>query len=262
MFDRYADVRAESAHGLAFLGQELPFFSAPGAAPEPAAPVSEDIDHHLDLIARHLVGPDGARLMDRPLRYRGGPQTLFQRAESSCYFGREIGLMYVHEHLRYAEALAHMGRPEAFLHALRQAIPVEYGEVVPQGDLRQANCYYSSSDVLFENRYEADTRYADVIAGKLPLCGGWRVYSSGPGIFVALVTTRLLGLRVAWDELILDPVLAPSLDGLCATLRFHGRSVTFAYRVAGPGFGRARSRSTAKLRRSRARTTPTGWAVR
>src|SRR5262245_66131498 len=114
--------------------------------------------------------------------------------------------MYVHEHLRYAESQARLGKPDAFLHALRQAIPVDYQQVVPQGDLRQSNCYYSSSDVFFETRYDADARYADVIAGKLPLKGGWRVYSSGPGIYVALVVSRLLGLRIEYGNLILDPV--------------------------------------------------------
>jgi 1,2-beta-oligoglucan phosphorylase len=197
----------------------------------------QQAEHHLELIERHLKGPDGARLMDRPLRYRGGPQTIFQRAESSTYFGREIGLMYVHEHLRYAESLARMGRPDAFLYALRQAIPVDYQQIVPQGERRQANCYYSSSDVLFRSRYEADERYSEVIAGQLPLQGGWRVYSSGPGIYISLVVSHLLGLRIAFGELILDPVVARSLDGLEASMQFRGRPVTFAYRVQGPGFG-------------------------
>lgn len=196
----------------------------------------QQAEQHLALIERHLKGPDGARLMDRPLRYRGGPQTIFQRAESSTYFGREIGLMYVHEHLRYAETQARMGRADAFLHALRQAIPVGYREVVPQGALRQANCYYSSSDVAFESRYEADERYGDVVAGKLPLRGGWRVYSSGPGIYIGLVVSRLLGLRIELDSLVIDPVLARSLDGLEATLRLRGHPVTFVYRVTGDGF--------------------------
>jgi cellobiose phosphorylase len=197
----------------------------------------EQAEHHLQVIERHLKGPDGARLMDRPLRYHGGLQKIFQRAESSTYFGREIGLMYTHEHLRYAESLARLGKPEPFLRALRQAIPVAYGELVPQGDLRQANCYYSSSDVLFQSRYEADQRYHEVIAGEHALKGGWRVYSSGPGIYISLVVTRLLGLRVAFGELILDPVLASSLNGLTATLQLHGRPVTLHYRVDGPGFG-------------------------
>jgi cellobiose phosphorylase len=197
----------------------------------------EQAERHLEIIEQHLKGPDGARLMDRPLRYHGGLQTLFQRAESSTYFGREIGLMYVHEHLRYAESLARLGKPEAFLRALRQAIPVDYQAIVPQGDVRQANCYYSSSDVLFRSRYEADERYDDVVAGKTSLKGGWRVYSSGPGIYVALVVSRLFGLRIEFGNLVLDPVIARSLDGLEASLRFRGRPVTFSYRVDGPGFG-------------------------
>jgi cellobiose phosphorylase len=175
--------------------------------------------------------------MDRPLRYRGGPQTIFQRAESSTYFGREIGLMYVHEHLRYAEAQARLGKGDALLVALRQAIPVDYREVVPQGNVRQANCYYSSSDVLFRTRYAADEHYDEVIGGSRQLEGGWRVYSSGPGIYVALVVSRLLGLRVEFGQLIIDPVLARSLDGLEAALQFRGRRVVFAYHVEGEGFG-------------------------
>ena len=197
----------------------------------------QQAERHLEIIEQHLTGPDGARLMDRPLRYRGGPQTLFQRAESSTYFGREIGLMYVHEHLRYAESQARMGKPDTFLRALRQAIPVDYQRVVPQGDVRQSNCYYSSSDVLFSSRYEADAQYPGVVAGNTPLTGGWRVYSSGPGIYVALVVSRLLGLRIEFGNLILDPVMARSLDGMQASLRFRGRAVTFVYRVGGPGFG-------------------------
>jgi cellobiose phosphorylase len=197
----------------------------------------QQAEQHLEIIEHHLKGPDGARLMDRPLRYQGGTQTLFQRAESSTYFGREIGLMYVHEHLRYAESQARMGKPDAFLRALRQAIPVDHHEVVPQADLRQANCYYSSSDVLFQSRYAADTRYAEVVLGRTPLKGGWRVYSSGPGIYVALVVSRLLGLRIEFGDLIIDPVMARCLDGLRASLRFRGLPVTFVYRVSGPGFG-------------------------
>ena len=197
----------------------------------------EQAEHHAGIIERHLKGPDGARLMDRPLRYRGGPQTIFQRAESSTYFGREIGLMYVHEHLRYAESQACLGKADALLRALRQAIPVDYAEVVPQGNVRQANCYYSSSDVLFSSRYAADEQYDEVVAGTRRLEGGWRVYSSGPGIYVALVVSRLLGLRIEFGKLIIDPVLSRSLDGLEATLRFRGRRVVFAYRVEGEGFG-------------------------
>jgi 1,2-beta-oligoglucan phosphorylase len=198
---------------------------------------NEQAQRHLDLIEAHLKGPDGARLMDRPLKYKGGIQTFFQRAESSPFFGREIGLMYVHAHIRYAEAQARAGRADAFVKALRQAIPVGYREVVPCGDIRQSNCYYSSSDVAFKNRYEADDRYDEVLAGRRELKGGWRVYSSGPGIFIGLIVSRLLGLRREAENVIVDPVMPRSLDGLSASMKLGGRPVTFRYAVREGTFG-------------------------
>lgn len=192
---------------------------------------AEQAQRHQELIEEHLTGPDGARLMDRPLRYKGGIQTLFQRAESSTFFGREIGLMYVHEHIRYAEALSLTGKADAFLRALRQAIPVAYRDIVPCGDIRQSNCYYSSSDAIFMNRYEADRLYSEIMTATVTLKGGWRVYSSGPGIYTGLIVSRLLGLRIEWGKVIIDPVLPFSLDGLTVSLRFMGRMTVFRYAV-------------------------------
>ena len=186
---------------------------------------------HQDLIEKYLKGPDGARLMNRPLKYKGGIQAIFQRAESSTFFGREIGLMYVHEHIRYAESQAILGRADAFVKALRQANPVAYREIVACGDIRQSNCYYSSSDVTFKNRYEADERYDEIKTGKIELKGGWRVYSSGPGIYITLITSRLLGLRTEFRNIIIDPVIPDALDGFSASLIFLGHSTTFKYAV-------------------------------
>ena len=196
----------------------------------------EQTENHQALIEQQLKGPDGARLMDRPIRYKGGIQDIFQRAESSTFFGREIGLMYVHEHIRYAEALAITGHAEAFVKALRQAIPAGYRDIVPCGDIRQSNCYYSSSDVHFRNRYEADELYDEVIRGKMTLRGGWRVYSSGPGIFISLVVTRLLGLRIENEFVILDPVMPRSFDGLSATLDFMGHPTRLVYTIRNGNF--------------------------
>ncbi len=197
----------------------------------------EQATFHLDLIEKHLKGPDGARLMDRPLKYKGGIQTIFQRAESSTFFGREIGLMYVHEHIRYAESLARMGKAEAFVIALRQAIPVGYREIVPCGDFRQSNCYYSSSDVTFKCRYEADARYKEIKTGTITLKGGWRIYSSGPGIYLSMIVSRLLGLRVEFGNIIIDPVIPRSMDGLSASLDFIDHPVTFVYAIKESSFG-------------------------
>jgi cellobiose phosphorylase len=187
--------------------------------------------HHQELVEQHLKGPDGARLMNRPLKYKGGIQTLFQRAESSTFFGREIGLMYVHEHIRYAESLALTGKADAFLKALRQAIPVCYRDVVPCGDIRQSNCYYSSSDVTFSNRYEANERYDEIKTGNITLKGGWRIYSSGPGIYIGLIVSHLLGLRKESKYIIIDPVMPVSMDGFSASMDILGHPVTFRYSV-------------------------------
>ena len=146
----------------------------------------EQACRHVELIRRHLLAADGARLFDRPLPYHGGLQRNFQRAETSTFFGREIGLMYMHAHLRWAQALAHLGDAEAAFHALRQANPVGLRDVVPNARLRQANCYASSSDADFADRADATARYDAVRSGAVGVEGGWRVYSSGAGIAVRL----------------------------------------------------------------------------
>jgi cellobiose phosphorylase len=184
---------------------------------------------HQQIIDKHLKGPDGARLMDRPLKYRGGIQTIFQRAESSTFFGREIGLMYVHEHIRYAESQAILGNADEFVKALRQANPVAYREIVGCGDIRQANCYYSSSDVIFKNRYDADQNYSKAIAGEYSFRGGWRVYSSGPGIYIGLIVSRLLGIRTEFGKTIIDPVIPLAFDGLTANTDYMGFPLEITY---------------------------------
>ena len=192
---------------------------------------------HLDVIDEHLLGPDGARLFDRPARYHGGPMEVFQRAEASTFFGREIGIMYTHAHLRYAEALARHGDAERLLEALALANPIGVTERVPNARPRQSTCYYSSSDATFADRYEAAEHYGEVMQGSVPLEGGWRVYSSGPGIFLRLVVECLLGVRRRGDLLEIDPVLAPALDGLEATVPLDGAPLDLTFRVGPRGVG-------------------------
>src|SRR5262249_50688964 len=127
----------------------------------------EQTGEHLHLLATRLSGPDGVRLFDRPMPYRGGQQHLFQRAETATFFGREIGLMYMHAHLRYAQALAHVGDADRFFHALCQANPIGIRAIVPSATLRQANCYYSSSDAAFADRYQASVEYERVGRGTM-----------------------------------------------------------------------------------------------
>ncbi|MEO6142407.1 MAG: cellobiose phosphorylase [Dermatophilaceae bacterium] len=192
---------------------------------------------HLGVIREHLLGPDGARLFDRPARYHGGPMEVFQRAEASTFFGREIGIMYTHAHLRYAEALARHGDAEQLLEALALVNPIGVTERIPNAQPRQSTCYYSSSDAAFADRYDAAERYGEVIEGIVPLEGGWRVYSSGPGIFLRLVVECLLGVRRRGSVLEIDPVLAPALDRLEATVPVDGIPVDLTFRVGDRGVG-------------------------
>lgn len=197
----------------------------------------EQAQAHLRLMEEHLLGPDGMRLFDRPMPYHGGPQRLFQRAESAAYFGREIGLMYMHAHLRYAQALAHVGEAQRFFAALCQANPIGIREHIPQATLRQANCYYSSSDAAFEDRYRASDEYHRIRLGTVGLDGGWRIYSSGAGIAIGLVFRRLLGMNLEWDALSLDPVIPASLDGLHVEMELFGQPLEVEYAVGVAGCG-------------------------
>ncbi len=189
------------------------------------------------LIRRHLLGPDGARLFDAPMAYRGGPMKVFQRAESSAYFGREIGVMYTHAHLRWAETLAHLGDAEGFVEALALAQPLGLVRKVASAAPRQSNCYYSSSDAAFADRYEAAREYGRVSAGTVALEGGWRIYSSGPGIGLALLWRHFVGLAFEHEAVVVDPVLPPRLDGLVAEIELDGRPLVLRYRVGSAGCG-------------------------
>jgi cellobiose phosphorylase len=160
----------------------------------------EQTRHHLKLIRENLLFPDGARLMDLPVAYRGGPQRIFRRAESAAFFGREIGLMYVHAHLRYAEAMAVLGDLDALFDALDIVNPVSIGERLPTALPRQRNAFFSSSDAAFPNRASASAEWDRVRAGAIGFEGGWRIYSSGPGLFTNLLIRHGFGERRLWGE--------------------------------------------------------------
>jgi 1,2-beta-oligoglucan phosphorylase len=186
---------------------------------------------HLALIEKHLLFPDGARLMDRPTKYSGGVEHTFKRSESAASFGREIGLQYVHAHLRYAEALARMGRADELLRALLLVNPIAVTELVPGARSRQRNCYFSSSDAAFPNRYTASKDYANLRDGAVPTDGGWRIYSSGPGIYTSLVIRHLFGIRRYFDFVEFDPVLPAELNGATCELTVDAKRIRYEFAV-------------------------------
>jgi cellobiose phosphorylase len=166
---------------------------------------------HMKLIDKHLLFPDGARLMEKPAAYVGGPEKLFRRAESSSFFGREIGLMYVHAHLRYCEALALDDDAEGLWSALLLANPISVTERLPNASLRQRNTYFSSSDAAFHDRYQATTDWDRVRSGGIAVDGGWRIYSSGPGLYTKGLLGNVLGFRRRFGTRIHKPLLPASM---------------------------------------------------
>jgi CRISPR-associated protein Csx3 len=175
--------------------------------------------------------------MSGPAHYHGGLETLFKRADTAANVGREIGLQYVHAHLRYAEALAKVGHADELWRALEVVNPVALQEIVPSAAPRQANVYFSSSDADFADRYEAERRWPELRDGRVAVRGGWRLYSSGPGLFLHKIRSSLLGVRESFGDVIIDPVLPFSLNGLHATVRLCEREVEIVFHVRGATSG-------------------------
>lgn len=151
-------------------------------------------DKAIKLIETHLEFPDGVRLMDRPATYRGGVSTVFKRAEQAANFGREIGLLYVHAHIRYAQAVAGVGDPLKAWELLQMVNPIQLNQRVQNAAPRQSNVYFSSSDADFPDRYTAQEDFSELRTQTVPVKGGWRLYSSGPGIFIGALFNDILGI--------------------------------------------------------------------
>jgi cellobiose phosphorylase len=186
---------------------------------------------NLRLIDEHLKCPDGVRLMDRPARYEGGVSTIFRRAEQAANVGREISLQYVHAHIRYLEAAAKLGDADRTWEGLFQINPINIRDSVPNAKLRQSNTYFSSSDGDFPDRYSYQKNFDQLREGSVEVKGGWRLYSSGPGIYLNQLISNILGIRFTGDSLVIDPVLPASLDGLRFTYQCFGRTINFVYHI-------------------------------
>ena len=190
----------------------------------------EEAEQHERLVVEHLHFPDGVRLMDHPAAFDEGIPHTFLRAEQAANGGREIGLMYVHAHSRYVEALAALGRGRALDELLRIS-PVDLGRRLAHAAPRQRNAYFSSSDADFPDRESFARDFDRLRDGTVGVRGGWRVYSSGPGIYLRQLVQGVLGLTEQPGTLVADPVLPATADGLAADLELAGRTRRVVYRV-------------------------------
>ncbi|MFG6150140.1 GH36-type glycosyl hydrolase domain-containing protein [Halobacillus sp. B23F22_1] len=190
---------------------------------------AEQAEQHYQIIKDKLYCPDGVRLMNRPAHYDGGVSTHFKRAEQASNFGREIGLQYVHAHIRFVEAMAKLGKEEEVWQGLQMINPIGIQNVVPNAEIRQSNAYFSSSDGKFNTRYEAEENFGQLRNGTVPVKGGWRIYSSGPGIYMNQLISNCLGIRQEAGDLVIDPVLTEDFDGLTFDFQINDQAVTFVY---------------------------------
>lgn len=193
----------------------------------------ERVHSHYDIIKDNLYFPDGVRLMDRPAHYTGGVSINFKRAEQAANFGREIGLQYVHAHIRFSEAMAKIGKKNETWKALQKINPIQLKNRVTNAEIRQSNVYFSSSDGDFKTRYEAQEKFGNLKDGSVGVKGGWRIYSSGPGIFINQLTSNILGIRESKKNVIFDPVLPNDFDGTTLRRVIAGKKVTICYHING-----------------------------
>lgn len=191
----------------------------------------EDIQPYLDLIDKHLLHPDGVRLMDTTVKYQGGIPKIFLRAETATNFGREIGLLYVHAHIRYLEAMAKIGAAERLFKGIKVINPILIKENVKNALPRQSNVYFSSSDGDFPTRYQADRDFDKLRTGEVKVKGGWRLYSSGPGIFLRQLINSFLGINFLDNQLYIDPVIPKSLNGLKFHFKFKNHELNVTYEI-------------------------------
>lgn len=192
---------------------------------------------HFDGVCDALAGVDTARLFDQPPTRRDGAAPLLAQAEGAAAIGHALALFDPHAHLRWAETLAHLGQARALLDALSLVHPVGLHERLPAASPRQSNAYYSGSGTLFGAPFNAHNearseRASPAEQNAAALEGGWRVYSSGPGIAIGIVVGRLLGLRREARQVVFDPVLAPELNGLSARVALvDGREIQLVVRL-------------------------------
>ncbi len=192
----------------------------------------DDVDKHVNIIQDHLVFPDAVRLMNQPAHYAGGVSTNFKRAEQAANLGREVGLAYIHAHIRYIEAMAKIGKSDETWMNLEKINPIGISEIISNNQLRQSNAYFSSSDGDFATRYDAQEHFDELKTKQRDVKGGWRIYSSGPGIYINQLISNVLGIRKDHKELTFDPILPDELDQLVLTYQFEDRLLKIIFNLS------------------------------
>ena len=190
---------------------------------------TEQIPNYLNILDKNLKHPDGMRLMDKAIKYQGGKTTYFQRAETAANFGREVGIHYIHAHIRYIEAMAKIGYGSRALEGLLVINPINIKNNVKNALPRQSNTYFSSSDGDFLNRYDAQENFDKLRNGSIGVKAGWRLYSSGPGIYLNQLVSNVLGIKIYDQNLIIDPVLSEEFNNTVVKYHYLNKPLEIKY---------------------------------
>ena len=191
----------------------------------------KQVKDYLNIMDEYLMYPDGIRLMSDAIKYKGGKNELFNRAETAANFGREIGLLYVHAHIRYLEAMAKIGENERLYEGLNMICPILIKDSVSNALTRQGNVYFSSSDGDFYNRYEANESFNKLKTKEVNVKAGWRLYSSGPGIYLHQLYSKFFGINVLNGGLYLDPILSKNVNNTKVEFTYNNKHITINYHV-------------------------------
>ncbi|MEK1901350.1 MAG: cellobiose phosphorylase, partial [Rhizobium sp.] len=88
--------------------------------------------------------------------------------------------------------------------------PIDVTDALPHASLRQRNTYFSSSDAAFPDRYQAMSDWDQVRKGEIDVDGGWRIYSSGPGLYARSFIENILGFKRRFGRRKREPLLPSS----------------------------------------------------
>jgi cellobiose phosphorylase len=119
--------------------------------------------------------------------------------------------------------MAVLGEADALWQALQVVSPIAVTDRLAHASLRQRNAYFSSSDAAFPDRYQASAEWQRVAEGAVAVDGGWRIYSSGPGLYIGVLLGHAFGIRRHFGERIARPLLPRSLGRMTVETTIDGQ---------------------------------------